>query len=123
MDYKTATGHGVGILVHAFPPGISKRGTSLFDNQVFTIEPGYYHTSDKGSYGIRIEDMATYKENKVFNMTFIPYHRDLIDTSILTEEEIEYLNSYNQRIIVLYGDRICKDNTYFWYNTQPIVKK
>ncbi len=53
-------------------------------------------------------------------MTFIPYHLDLIDNSMLTESEIHYLNLYNERIIELYGDKVSSENSYFWKNTKFI---
>ncbi|ORD98549.1 AMPP1 [Hepatospora eriocheir] len=123
LSYSHATGHGVGIIVHDMFPQIRAKGSMLFNNQIFTIEPGYYHVDKKSpenEYGIRIEDMVFYKDGKVTNMTYVPYHLDLIDFKLLSNKEIEYLNSFNRQIKISLKDKIPSNNDYFINNTKEI---
>ncbi|ORD97305.1 hypothetical protein HERIO_817 [Hepatospora eriocheir] len=104
-------------------PQIHAKGSMLFNNQIFTIEPGYYHVdknSPENEYGIRIEDMVFYKDGKVTNMTCVPYHLDLIDFKLLSNKEIEYLNLFNKQIKISLKDKIPSSNDYFINNTKEI---
>lgn len=71
-------------------------------------EPGYY---EDGKYGIRIENMVLVKEVKTKHsfgdkpflgfeyVTMVPYCRNLIDTTLLTSVEKDWLNTYNEKVI------------------------
>lgn len=71
-------------------------------------EPGYY---EDGKFGLRIENMMMVREVETEtrfgdvpyygfeHVTFVPYCRNLIDTSLLTVEEKEYLNAYNAEVV------------------------
>lgn len=71
-------------------------------------EPGFY---EDGSFGIRIENIIVVKEvqtkhsfgDKPFlgfeHVTMVPYCQNLIDPSLLTEAEKEWLNTYNAEIL------------------------
>ncbi len=69
---------------------------------VVSNEPGYYKA---GEYGIRIENLVTVVEkttgenSKKFlgfeTITCAPIDVNLIDTSLLTEAEINWLNNYH----------------------------
>ncbi|ORD97582.1 AMPP1 [Hepatospora eriocheir] len=121
--YDDNTGHGVGIVIHDVFPQIHDNGNRLINNQIFTIEPGYYHVDKKSpenEYGIRIEDMVFYKDGKVTNMTCVPYHLDLIDFKLLSNKEIEYLNLFNKQIKISLKDKIPSNNDYFINNTKEI---
>lgn len=69
-----------------------------------SIEPGYYQD---GEFGVRIEDIAlvveaetkypgTYLAFEVVSL--VPYDRNLIDVSLLSPEQLQYVNRYYQTI-------------------------
>lgn len=110
LDYAHGTGHGVGsyLSVHEGPCGISPRSTTvpLMPGMILSNEPGYYK---EGEYGIRIEnlvlvidtgerDSAGRKILGFDTLTLAPYERSLIDTALLTREEIDFVNSYHARV-------------------------
>jgi Xaa-Pro aminopeptidase len=98
-EYLHGTGHGVGVLVHEFPPRVSNRSTSRLEpGQVFSIEPGIYLA---GWGGVRIENLATVIEDprapgflKVKALTFSALDRRLIDAKRLTLDEKQWLRQY-----------------------------
>lgn len=91
--------------VHEGPIGIGTRkqyaDVALAAGNVLSIEPGYY---EDGAYGIRIENLAMVREAKTEHsfgdkpflgfehVTMVPYCRNLIDESLLTAEEKQWLN-------------------------------
>lgn len=115
-DYLHSTGHGTGILCHEAPPNItpSSRGMDeLKERMVFSIEPGIYlekPNPDKPSEklpwgGVRFENLATIVKHpdpekaeqgwhRLENLTYTPIDRNLIDESLLTQQEKEWLNEY-----------------------------
>jgi Xaa-Pro aminopeptidase len=98
--------------VHEGPIGIGTRkqyaDVALAAGNVLSIEPGYY---EDGAYGIRIENLALVREVKTEHtfgdkpflgfehVTMVPYCRNLIDETLLTAEEKEWLNKSNQEIL------------------------
>ena len=107
LDYDHGTGHGVGVYlgVHEGPQRISKlpNKVALKPGMIVSNEPGYYKT---GGYGIRIENLQyvteaaaiTGGERKMLgfaNLTLAPLHKDLIDVSLLTDAERNYVNEYH----------------------------
>jgi Xaa-Pro aminopeptidase len=108
LDYDHGTGHGVGsyLGVHEGPQRISKAPNSqaLLPGMIVSNEPGYYKT---GAYGIRIENLvlvqsvedAAEREMLGFEtLTLAPIDRNLIETSLLDEEEIAWLDAYHARV-------------------------
>ncbi|HEY2872570.1 MAG TPA: M24 family metallopeptidase C-terminal domain-containing protein, partial [Reyranella sp.] len=108
LDFEHGTGHGVGsyLSVHEGPARISKLGTTpLKRGMILSNEPGYYKTD---SYGIRIEnlELVTAAEvpgagkpmNAFETLTLAPIDRRLIDISMLSPAEIEWLNAYHARV-------------------------
>lgn len=109
LDYNHGTGHGVGnyLGVHEGPQGISKRNkVALKPGMVVSNEPGYYKT---GQYGIRIENLQavvelvelTSSERKMLGfetLTLAPIDRRLIDVTLLTTDERDWLNNYHRRV-------------------------
>jgi len=107
LDYDHGTGHGVGCFlgVHEGPQGISKRagGEPIAPGMVISNEPGYYKS---GGYGIRIENLVAVVEKSVGEtgrqffgfetITCAPIDINLIDSSILTDAEKKWLNSYHE---------------------------
>jgi len=110
LDYRHGTGHGVGhfLNVHEGPHQISFRArafeSALKENMVVTNEPGFY---EDGSFGVRIENMMAVKKVETkFNfqdtgflgfetITFVPIDYKLIERSLLTSSDIEWLNAYH----------------------------
>ena len=109
LDYSHGTGHGVGsyLGVHEGPQGISRRSkVPLIPGMVVSNEPGYYKS---GAYGIRIENLQAVTEANLIAgaerkmlgfepLTLAPIDRRLIETSMLTEAEREWLNAYHGRV-------------------------
>jgi Xaa-Pro aminopeptidase len=108
LDYDHGTGHGVGsyLGVHEGPQRISKaaNGQALLPGMIVSNEPGYYKT---GAYGIRIENLvlvqpsegAAERDMLCFEtLTLAPIDRNLIDPSLLEDEEISWLDAYHQRV-------------------------
>ena len=108
MDYAHSTGHGVGnfLGVHECPPNIGSRASATFESgMIVSNEPGYYK---EGEFGIRIENMVYVKEldNQMLAMedlTLVPYDYRLIDFSLLTKEELQWLEQYYTKIKIALG--------------------
>ena len=111
-DYDHGTGHGVGsyLSVHEGPQNISKRPVvqSLKPGMICSNEPGYYK---EGEYGIRIENLVVVTPAKPVpggdpqrnfmefeTITLAPIDIDLVEPSLLTEDEREWLNAYHRRV-------------------------
>ncbi len=106
LDYDHGTGHGIGsfLSVHEGPARISKLGTvALETGMILSNEPGYYKA---GEYGIRIENLVVVtppakvaggeRDLHAFEtLTLAPIDRRLIDTSLMTAEEIAWLDAYH----------------------------
>lgn len=110
LDYDHGTGHGVGSFlgVHEGPQNISKalRGVPLQAGMIVSNEPGYYKT---GEYGIRIESLVLVVEKPEIGekgrkflgfetITRTPLDYRLIDWSMLSELEVAWLESYQQKV-------------------------
>lgn len=112
LDFDHGTGHGVGsyLSVHEGPQGISKRAdTPLEPGMIVSNEPGYYKT---GAFGIRIESLVLVAEAQEVaaphggerpmlgfrTLTLAPVDRALVDTSLLSAEELAWLNDYHARV-------------------------
>lgn len=107
-DFFHGTGHGVGYLltVHEGPQrlGIGPGSEIEFKEHMFTsIEPGLYIAN---SHGIRIENQAVVQkalENEFGrflefeNLTYVPIDTRPINVDMLTNEEINWINDYNQK--------------------------
>jgi Xaa-Pro aminopeptidase len=108
LDYDHGTGHGVGsyLGVHEGPQRISKvvNGQALLPGMIVSNEPGYYKT---GAYGIRIENLvlvqpsegAAEREMLRFEtLTLAPIDRNLIEPSLLEDDETAWLDAYHARV-------------------------
>ena len=108
-DYAHGTGHGVGsyLGVHEGPQSISRRGSEpLKAGMIVSNEPGFYRA---GEYGIRIENLVLVSEatmpaggtiavHDLETLTLAPIDRNLIDATMLTSEEIRWLDAYHKRV-------------------------
>ncbi len=107
LDYDHGTGHGVGcyLSVHEGPQNISKRHVpqALMPGMVISNEPGFYKA---GEYGIRIENLIVVQEApgsdrrmmEFETITLAPIDLDLVEPSLLTPEERDWLNAYHARV-------------------------
>ncbi|MCG8545201.1 MAG: aminopeptidase P family protein, partial [Alphaproteobacteria bacterium] len=110
VDFDHGTGHGVGsyLSVHEGPQRISKAANSvaLKPGMIVSNEPGYYKT---GEFGIRIENLVTVipcpavegAERLLLcfeTLTLAPIDRALIEPSLLTDAECDWLDAYHARV-------------------------
>lgn len=108
VDFEHGTGHGVGsyLSVHEGPARISKLGTTpLKRGMILSNEPGYYKTD---GFGIRIENLELVVEadirgaekpmNAFETLTLAPIDRRLIDVTMLSRDELDWLNAYHARV-------------------------
>jgi Xaa-Pro aminopeptidase len=110
LDYAHGTGHGVGsyLAVHEGPCGISPRSTTvpLQPGMIISNEPGFYK---EGAYGIRIENLVTVVDTgkkdadgkallALKTLTMAPLDRNLIESSLLTDDELKWLNDYHAEV-------------------------
>jgi Xaa-Pro aminopeptidase len=119
-DYGHGTGHGVGaaLNVHEGPHSISPRWANLEvlkKGMVVSNEPGYY---EDGNFGIRIEnlleiayvkpeqndstnveDTTDKKFLKFEKLTLIPIQKNLINVDLMTDAELDWLDSYHALIM------------------------
>ena len=121
-DYAHGTGHGVGafLAVHEGPQRISPVGSSqsggdepLQPGMFLSNEPGYYKP---GEYGIRIENLVLVVEKDVpgadkemlgfETLTFVPIDQSLIDASMLSDRELQWLNDYHAAVLALIGPQL-----------------
>ena len=104
LDYDHGTGHGVGnfLSVHEGPQGIGKATSkqALLPGMVLSNEPGYYK---ENCYGIRCENLmiVVERDNGMLGfetLTFAPFDARLVNTSMMTAGEIEWLNNYHNEV-------------------------
>ena len=66
---------------------------------IVSNEPGYY---EKNKFGIRIENLIYVKKQKnrkyFENLTMVPIDKDLINKSMLNDNEIYWLNNYHKKV-------------------------
>ncbi len=109
LDFDHGTGHGVGsyLSVHEGPQGISRRNTeTLRPGMIVSNEPGYYR---EGAFGVRLENLLLVREPATTEggdrpmlsfetLTLVPFDRRLIDATLLTTEERDWLDSYHRQV-------------------------
>ena len=111
LDYPHGTGHGVGYFlnVHEGPQSLSKNNkVFLKEGMILSNEPGYYK---KGEYGIRIENLVAVTKKQPSDsskikhaslcfetLTLAPIDIVLVDKTLLTQSEIDWLNEYHRNV-------------------------
>jgi Xaa-Pro aminopeptidase len=111
LDFGHGTGHGVGYFlnVHEGPHGITPHlppepATAMEPGMVTSNEPGLYRP---GKWGIRIENLilnvpaetTEFAEFLMFEtLTLCPIDTRLIDPSLMTDDEIAWLDSYHAQV-------------------------
>ncbi len=121
VDYGHGTGHGVGVYlgVHEGPQRIAKswNATALAPGMIVSNEPGYYKT---GAFGIRIENLqyvtpaAPISGGEIDmlgfeNLTWAPLSRDLIDLSLLSVAERNWVDIYHKDVLAKIGPLVDGD--------------
>ena len=125
LDYGHGTGHGVGayLSVHEGPQRIAQPfypgGQSLEplrEGMFLSNEPGYYKAQE---FGIRIENLVLVTKQLISGaeqqmlgfetLTFAPIERTLILPSLLTEQELAWLNSYHAEVLRILGPQLSGD--------------
>ena len=97
--------------VHERPTGIHRRttprnleGEILQPGMLTSDEPGIYI---EGSHGIRTENLMFCQQGEKTDygqflrfefVTFVPIDLDGIDTSLMREEDVKYLNDYHRAV-------------------------
>lgn len=136
LDYRHGTGHGVGaaLNVHEGPQSISYRFgnlTPLVNGMVVSNEPGYY---EDHAFGIRIENLLYVRNVETPNrfggveylgfekLTYVPIQIKLVDLSLLSVAEIDWLNNYHSQVWEKVSPLVDGSaSEWLWNNTQPII--
>lgn len=106
-NFGHGTGHGVGhhLCVHEGPQSIrmQENPQPLIEGMVTSNEPAVYM---QGKYGIRHENLIAVKRHKKSNafglfykfetLTLFPFDRRGLERSLMTEDEIDWLNEYHE---------------------------
>ncbi|MBR5332352.1 MAG: aminopeptidase P family protein [Muribaculaceae bacterium] len=108
LSYLHGTGHGVGhfLNVHEGPQNIrlNENPTTLMPGMITSNEPGVYR---EGEYGIRCENLVLTvpafttefgEFYKFETLTLFPFDLNLFDTSIMSDEEIAWVNEYHSMV-------------------------
>ncbi len=117
LDFDHGTGHGVGsyLSVHEGPARISMASqVPLRPGMILSNEPGCYKP---GHFGIRIENLLIVREPQMIRggerkmmgfetITLAPIDRGLIETSLLTRDELRWLDEYHARVLKEIGPQM-----------------
>jgi Xaa-Pro aminopeptidase len=122
VDYAHGTGHGVGsyLAVHEGPQRIAtsaggQAGTEepIHAGMIISNEPGYYKA---GEYGIRIENLILAEEREIEGaegdylgfetLTFAPIDRTLVDTDLMTRDELRWWDEYHAQVLDVVGPQV-----------------
>jgi Xaa-Pro aminopeptidase len=131
LNYGHGTGHGVGycLSVHEGPQSISPAGnrTVIEPGMLLSNEPALYR---EGEYGIRTENLIIcYEDEETEFGTFLKFDtvslcyidKNLIDRSLLTEEEVNWINSYHSEVFnKLSKDLTDEERSWLREKTEPL---
>lgn len=110
LTYLHGTGHGVGhfLNVHEGPQSIRLNHVpvALRPGMITSNEPGLYRA---GIHGIRCENLVLCVPSNVSNeefgnfysfepLTLFPFDINLFETSIMSDEEISWVNEYHEKV-------------------------
>jgi Xaa-Pro aminopeptidase len=134
LDFDHGTGHGVGsyLSVHEGPQRISKAGhVALEPGMIVSNEPGYYRD---GSHGIRIENLELVTAAEAIEggeremlgfeaLTFVPIDRRCLMPELLSDEEVNWLDTYHGRVLARIGPHLSgEDLAWLEAATQPLKR-
>ena len=118
VDYAHGTGHGVGayLSVHEGPQRIAAFGgfgEPLVAGMICSNEPGYYKTD---AFGIRIENLILVEKREINGaeqdmlgfetLTYAPLDRRLIDVSMLSDAQRQWVDDYHTKVLEIVGPQI-----------------
>ena len=130
-DYDHGTGHGIGsfLNVHEGPQRITKlkeiNDGEIREGMILSNEPGFYK---KEKYGIRIENLMIAQKKTENSLRFeiiswAPIDVDLIDISLLTFQEIDWLNNYHKKVFFNLNEKLnSKESLWLEKVTQSLTK-
>lgn len=139
LDYRHGTGHGVGAFLNVHEKGVlvsfrlNPNGLLIQDGMILSNEPGYY---EDGNFGIRIESLLVTKKvqhiksplNREFcefeTITMAPIQTKLINTALLSREEVQWLNAYHQQVHDKLKPLLANDKEAYEYlvrETEPLA--
>ncbi|MBK6299107.1 MAG: aminopeptidase P family protein [Sphingomonadales bacterium] len=129
VDYAHGTGHGVGsfLAVHEGPQRIAtsaggQAGTEepLAAGMFISNEPGYYKA---GEFGIRIENLILVEPREIEGaegeylgfetLTYAPIERALVDTEIMTRDELRWWDDYHAKVLEIVGPQLDGEARYW----------
>ncbi|TPG15346.1 aminopeptidase P family protein [Sphingomonas oligophenolica] len=141
LDFGHGTGHGIGsyLAVHEGPQRIAAPNypggaalEPLRAGMLISNEPGYYKAGD---YGIRIENLVHTvvvvvpggDPDRVMlgfdTLTLAPIERTLIESALLTEAELSWLNAYHARVTEILGPVLSgEDRAWLESKCTPIAR-
>lgn len=133
LSYLHGTGHGVGhfLNVHEGPQSIRLNYVSatLTPGMITSNEPGLYR---ENVHGIRCENLVLTVEKMQTEfgrfygfetLTLCPFDRALFDTSIMTNDEIQWLNNYHSKVAEALAPHLEGEyKAWLLENTKPLTK-
>jgi Xaa-Pro aminopeptidase len=127
INYLHGTGHGVGhfLNVHEGPHSVrmNENPVVLEAGMTLTNEPAIYRT---GEYGVRVENIMLVKNHQSSEfgdylcfevLTMFPLDHKSIDTSLLSQEEKAWINSYHEQVFDTLSPRLTPEET-AWLRTK-----
>ncbi|MDE6305982.1 MAG: aminopeptidase P family protein, partial [Muribaculaceae bacterium] len=135
LSYLHGTGHGVGhfLNVHEGPQSIRLNHVpvALVPGMITSDEPGLYR---EGIHGIRCENLiltvpAMETEFGQFYrfepLTLFPFDRNLFDLSIMTDDEIDWINNYHTEVRTRLLPRLTTQAEQEWLSThtEPLTRQ
>ena len=130
-SYLHGTGHGIGLFLfcHEGPQSVRLNDTHahLVPGMLTSNEPGLYLS---GRYGIRCENLVLtvpYETTEFGNfyafetVTLCPFDRTLFDLSIMTPDEIEWVNTYHRHVYDALAPHLTdEERAWLAAETQPL---
>ncbi|KAG4077000.1 hypothetical protein HA402_015987 [Bradysia odoriphaga] len=116
LDYGHGTGHGIGAYLnvgegpHSAGIKYNVDDPGLRENMFMSNEPGYY---EKDKFGIRLENIVRVINSEKYaefleldTISYVPFQQKLIDTCLLTDAEVDWINDYHAKCFQFVGDYI-----------------
>ncbi len=136
LSYLHGTGHGVGhfLNVHEGPQSfrLNHVPVALRPGMITSDEPGLYRA---GVHGIRCENLVLCVPSPLSNaefgnfyalepLTMFPFDRNLFDLSIMSDEEIDWVNNYHSTVRATLLPLLENENQRQWLTakTEPLCR-
>ncbi len=133
LSYLHGTGHGVGhfLSVHEGPQSIRLNHVpvDLRPGMITSNEPGLYLA---GVHGVRCENLVLTTEAfttefghfyRFEPMTLFPWDLTLMDTNLMTQEEVDWVNNYHQEVYRRLSPRLNNEQKEWLRNKTRELKK